>query len=226
MLADALGPVVPTQALSQTQPALKAGDAAALPVELPPTLLAPGSSWSSGRSCAPRSAGRASRKLGVPSEARLRPPQRRWASRLQPACNRSAGHGYLDGAQHEKRPEERRRASSFGSTVAVLQTAAAAQRWPVTADLHERLRRAFAASLPAADAAAARQERGGGDAVALLLERRQGAARSVTETGPTEPAGGGGFSSQPTPTSPAKKKRRAREEGAAQERTRKKKKSS
>ena len=71
--------------------------------------------------------------------------------------------------------QERSRASSFGSTVAVLQTSAAALRWPVTPELNARLRRAFAASLPSAAAAAERQKRGGGDAVAKLLDRREGA---------------------------------------------------
>ena len=57
----------------------------------------------------------------------------------------------------------------------MLQTSAAALRWPVTAELNARLRRAFAASLPSAAAAAERQKRGGGDAVAKLLDRREGA---------------------------------------------------
>ena len=95
--------------------------------------------------------------------------------RGEPLLIEADGHGYLDGAQHEKRPEERSRASSFGSTVAVLQTAAASLRWPVTAELNARLSSAFAASLPSAAAAAERQKRGGGDAVAKLLDRREGA---------------------------------------------------
>ena len=57
----------------------------------------------------------------------------------------------------------------------MLQTSAAALRWPVTPELNTRLRRAFAASLPSAAAAAERQKRGGGDAVAKLLDRREGA---------------------------------------------------
>ena len=57
----------------------------------------------------------------------------------------------------------------------MLQTSAAALRWPVTPELNARLRRAFAASLPSAAAAAERQKRGGGDAVAKLLDRREGA---------------------------------------------------
>ena len=57
----------------------------------------------------------------------------------------------------------------------MLQTSAAALRWPVTPELNARLRRAFAASLPSAAAAAERQKRGGGDAVAKLLDRRKGA---------------------------------------------------
>ena len=95
--------------------------------------------------------------------------------RGEPLLIEADGHGYLDGAQHEKRPEERSRASSFGSTVAVLQTSAASLRWPVTPELNTRLRSAFAASLPSAAAAAERQKRGGGDAVAKLLDRREGA---------------------------------------------------
>ena len=95
--------------------------------------------------------------------------------RGEPLLIEADGHGYLDGAQHEKRPEERSRASSFGSTVAVLQTSAASLRWPVTAELNARLSSAFAASLPSAAAAAERQKRGGGDAVAKLLDRREGA---------------------------------------------------
>ena len=102
--------------------------------------------------------------------------------RGEPLLIEAEGHGYLDGAQHEKRPEERSRASSFGSTVAVLQTVAASLRWPVTPELNTRLRSAFAASLPSAATASERQKRGGGDAVAKLLDRREGAPNVKGET--------------------------------------------
>ena len=106
--------------------------------------------------------------------------------RQEPLLVDAEGHGYLDGAQHHRRAEERKRVSSFGSTVAVLQTSAGAARWPVADGFNERLREAFAAALPAADAADARKRRGGGDAVALLLERRGGAKRkAVAEAGET-----------------------------------------
>jgi hypothetical protein len=89
-------------------------------------------------------------------------------------------HGFVDGAQHLRPEEDRLRASSFGTTVAVLQTEAGARRWPVDASLRTELVAAFEGALPAAAAARARMERGGADggtdAVAQLLRRREAQA--------------------------------------------------
>ena len=85
-------------------------------------------------------------------------------------------HGFVDGAQHVKGAADLLRESSFATTVAVLQSAAGAARWPATAEAMAEVREAFKAALPSADDAAARRKRGGGDAVAKLLRRREAAA--------------------------------------------------
>ena len=84
-------------------------------------------------------------------------------------------HGFVDGAQHRRRRSFRE--SPYDTAVMVLQTSAAAQRWPACGEagaeaaegsgLGHRLRRALAACTPTADALAAvdsseRVHRGGG----------------------------------------------------------------
>ena len=86
-------------------------------------------------------------------------------------------HAFVDGAAHAREdPRERLRESSFGTTVAVLQTAAAAERWPVTFELYDALGRAFRDALPTLQDAQARAQKrtSGGDAVAQLFKKRRG----------------------------------------------------
>ena len=90
-------------------------------------------------------------------------------------------HGFVDGAQHIKQKSDRLRVSSFGSTVGVLQTTAAASKWPVRPALYKALTEAWQSALPSASESRARMERGGNDAVSLLLKRRA-AAEAVDES--------------------------------------------
>ena len=87
----------------------------------------------------------------------------------------AADHAFVDGAQHLKESAaERFRASSFGTTIGVLQTAKAAVAWPVDSALYEELTVAFREALPSAEETKARIEKGGDrDAVAKLMKRRR-----------------------------------------------------
>ena len=82
----------------------------------------------------------------------------------------------MDGAAHAKpHAADRLRPSSFATTVCVLQSAAGAAKWPVTAGLRKALTQAFHDALPATSDAERRAATGGGDAVAQLLQRRRAA---------------------------------------------------
>jgi phosphorylated CTD-interacting factor 1 len=93
-------------------------------------------------------------------------------------------HAFVDGAAHAKQHSaERSRPSSFGTTVGVIQTSVAANRWPVTSELFAALSETMAAALPSVGEADKRAARGGGDAVSLLLRRRARAeTQSTTES--------------------------------------------
>ena len=111
-------------------------------------------------------------------------------------------HGFVDGAQHVKNPCDRKRESSFGSTVAVLQSSAAMGKWPVTEELATKLQQAFAAALPEARDAEKRRKQGGGDAVALLLQRRHRSVLEVNEVGKEGSSGSGGADTSRPVTEP------------------------
>ena len=111
----------------------------------------------------------------------------RWLRGGPPLLLEATGHAFVDGAAHAKpRASQRYRPSSFGTTVAILQTSAAAAAWPVGDSLRERLTAACRAALPseaeleARRLAAERTPRAGadaaGDAVVQLLARRSRAA--------------------------------------------------
>ena len=91
-------------------------------------------------------------------------------------------HAFVDGAQHTKHDADRLRPSSFGSTIAVLQTARGAAKWVVDASLIEQLAARFEAALPSESSTRARMEKGGGDAVAQLLHRRCRSEAATTAT--------------------------------------------
>ena len=94
----------------------------------------------------------------------------------------AASHAFVDGAQHIKEKSgDLYRVSSFGTTVAVLQTTAGATEWPVDAELYSRLAQAFKSALPSEEAAAARMERGDADAVSKLMRRRTKAGEEEGE---------------------------------------------
>lgn len=110
----------------------------------------------------------------------------------------AASHAFVDGAQHIKeRASDRYRVSSFGTTLAILQTRAGTAEWPVDAALYTRLADAFHAALPSEESAAARMHRGEGDAVSKLLRRRR-----------AEEEGGGGAPVPPGDAEHGGKKRR------------------
>ena len=77
---------------------------------------------------------------------------------LVAACD----HGYVDGAQHQRR--DRHRASPYDTIVAFLQNSAARKRWPVTEAALYRLRTALARGIPTAQEAARRMAAGRGTA--------------------------------------------------------------
>ena len=105
----------------------------------------------------------------------------RWLRGGGPLKLSAETHGFVDGAQHIKQKSDRLRVSSFGSTVGVLQTTAAASKWPVRPALYKALNEAWQSALPTASESKARMERGGNDAVSLLLKRRA-AAEAVDES--------------------------------------------
>ena len=82
-------------------------------------------------------------------------------------------HGFVDGSQHTKCPKDRLRGSSFGTTVAILQSSRAADLWPVSDKLTEEIVIAFRATQPRACDVALRMARFDGDAVSLLMKRRR-----------------------------------------------------
>lgn len=79
--------------------------------------------------------------------------------RLELAVSK-ADHGFCDGAQHQRR--DRYRESPYHTLVFVLQNAAGAKRWPVTAALEEDLLKAFAMAKPTAAAIERRRKAGRG----------------------------------------------------------------
>jgi hypothetical protein len=81
-------------------------------------------------------------------------------------------HAFVDGAQHLKEDADRFRPSSFGTTVAILQTRGGAAQWPVSDELLSAIRGTFEAALPSSSDMRARMQRGGSDAVAKLMARR------------------------------------------------------
>lgn len=97
-------------------------------------------------------------------------------------------HAFVDGAQHTKHDADRLRPSSFGSTIAVLQTARGAAEWVVDASLIEQLAARFEAALPSESSTRARMEKGGGDAVAQLLHRRCRSEAATTATSEEPPS--------------------------------------
>jgi len=69
-------------------------------------------------------------------------------------------HGYVDGAQHQRR--DRHRAAPYDTLVALLQNDGGAAKWPADAAKFQRLKRAFASGVPTTNEVSRRLKRGRG----------------------------------------------------------------